>query len=115
MLRIAKLIYALHGLAILVGVLGTATVLGSFLFGLPSIAAVILNYIERDGVRGTWLESHFRWQIRTFWFALWWAAVGFMTLVLMLGFAILGATGLWVAYRVLRGSLALADRRPLPV
>ena len=115
LLRIAKLIYALHGLAILIGVLGTATVLGSFLFGLPSIAAVILNYIERDGVRGTWLESHFRWQIRTFWFALLWAAIGFMTLVLIVGFAILGATGLWVAYRVLRGSLALADRRPLPV
>jgi uncharacterized membrane protein len=52
-------------------------VLGSFLFGWPSIIAVIINYVKRSEARGTWLESHFDWQIRTFWFALggrcWWA------------------------------------------
>src|SRR4026209_2530138 len=65
-----QIIYALHGLSLLVGILGAATVVGSFLIGWPSIIAVILNYIKRADVRGTWLDSHFRWQIRTFWFGL---------------------------------------------
>src|SRR5262245_33112966 len=65
-------IYALHALSLLIGILGTATVVGAFLTGWPSLIAVILNYVKRSDVRGTWLESHFRWQIRTFWFGLLW-------------------------------------------
>ena len=68
-----QLIYALHALSLLAGIIGAATVIGAFLTGWPSIIAVILNYVKRSEVRGTWLESHFRWQIRTFWFG---AAVG---------------------------------------
>ena len=64
-----KLIYALHGASILIGVLSSAFVITAFVFGLPSIIAVIMNYVKRDEVKGTWLESHFRWQIRTFWIA----------------------------------------------
>ena len=60
-------IYALHAFSLLTGILGAATVVGAFLTGWPSIIAVILNYVKRSDVRGTWLESHFRWQIRTFW------------------------------------------------
>ena len=68
-------IYALHALSLLIGILGAATVVGAFLTGWPSIVAVILNYVKRGEARGTWLESHFRWQIRTFWFRLLWAHV----------------------------------------
>ena len=62
------LIYALHALSLLIGITTAATIIGAFVFGLPSIIAVIINYLKREEVRGTFLESHFRWQIRTFWF-----------------------------------------------
>jgi len=68
-------IYALHTLAVLIGVTTAATVVGSFVCGIPSVVAVIMNYARRSATRGTFLESHFRWQIRTFWFALLWAVV----------------------------------------
>lgn len=61
--------YALHALAGLIGVTSGATVIGAFIFGLPSIIAVLMNYARRDAVRGSWIESHFLWQIRTFWTA----------------------------------------------
>src|SRR6187200_3305832 len=67
-----KVIYALHAFSLLTGIIGTATIVGAFLTGWPSIIGVILNYVKRSDVRGTWLESHFRWQIRTFWFGLLW-------------------------------------------
>src|ERR1051326_2092310 len=66
------LIYALHAFSIATGILGAVTVITAFLTGWPSIIAVILNYVKRGEARGTWLESHFRWQIRTFWFGLLW-------------------------------------------
>ena len=70
-----QLIYGLHAFSLLTGILGTATVVGAFLTGWPSIIAVILNYVKRGDVRGTWLDSHFRWQIRTFWFGLLWVSL----------------------------------------
>ena len=68
-------IYALHAFSLLTGIIVAATVVGAFLTGWPSIIAVILNYVKRSDVRGTWLESHFRWQIRTFWFGLLWVSL----------------------------------------
>jgi uncharacterized membrane protein len=121
LLRVAHIVYALHALGLVIGAFGAATVIGMFLFGWPSIIAVIVNYIYRGDARGTWLESHFRWQIRTFWFALIWALlVGGVSLVLMLvliGLITwplgLGVLGLWAIYRVARGWLRLNDRRPM--
>jgi uncharacterized membrane protein len=117
------LMYALHASAIVIGVLSSAFIITMFIFGLPSIIAVILNYARRSQVRGTWLESHFRWQLRTFWIAF--AAVLVVTLVfgplslLLVGIPFLIGgyviTGLWAAYRVGRGWLALKDGRTLPV
>src|ERR1700731_1640782 len=114
------LIYALHSLSVLIGLTSAWTIVGSFIFGLPSIIAVIMNYARQSDVRGTFLESHFRWQIRTFWFALLWGIVilalslplmlvlvGFVTL--WIGFVLLG---IWVIYRIIRGWLALRDQRP---
>lgn len=116
------IIYGLHALSVLIGVTGPATVIGSFVFGLPSIIAVIMNYVRRSEARGTWLESHFRWQIRTFWFAfLWFVVAGIVSapLVLMLGLGIftffLAAliVAAWIVYRVVRGWPALRDRRTM--
>ena len=117
-----QVIYGLHAFSLLTGILGAASVIGAFLLGWPSIIAVILNYVKRSDVRGTWLESHFRWQIRTFWFAALWIFVGwvvFVTLFIVLvgipmAWAIWVATGFWVIYRVARGWLTLQDRKPMP-
>ena len=79
----------------------------------------ILNYVKRGDVAGTWLETHFRWQIRTFWFGLLWVALCLVFVVLTLGIGILIAwlplavVGLWFIYRIARGWLALTDRRPM--
>lgn len=114
--------YALHALGLAIGAFGAASVVGSFLFGWPSIIAVIVNYVKRGEARGTWLESHFAWQIRTFWFALGWSlligALGLVLAIVLVGFAIwivgLFALGIWAIYRITRGWLALRDRRPVP-
>ncbi len=116
-------IYALHALSAAMGVFGAPTVVMHFIFGLPSIVAVIMNYARRPAVRGTMLESHFRWQIRTFWFALLaWVLVIILSLPLLLvlvGFFTLAlgtaAIGIWIIYRVARGWLALSERRPMYV
>jgi len=116
------IIYGLHALSVLIGVTGAATIVGSFIFGLPSIIAVIMNYLRRQDAAGTWLESHFSWQIRTFWWALLWsivvliASAPLMLLVVGVFTAAFGLTivGLWVLYRVIRGWLALRDVRTLP-
>src|SRR5437763_13728974 len=114
-----QVIYALHAFSLLTGILGAATVVGAFLTGWPSIIAVILNYVKRSETRGTWLESHFRWQIRTFWFGLLWISLRVIFIVVTLGIGILIAwfpmamVGLWFIYRVVRGWRSLHDGRPL--
>ena len=82
---------------------------GSFLFPLTLFVAVIINYVKRDQIEGTWLESHFRWQIRTFWFALLWGAIGLITTVIFIGFIILFANTVWLIYRIAKGWLRLND------
>ena len=84
-----QFIYGLHAFSLLTGIVGAATVVGAFLTGWPSIIAVILNYVKRGEVRGTWLESHFRWQIRTFWFGLLWVSLCVLFIVVTLGIGIL--------------------------
>ncbi|MGH7318244.1 MAG: DUF4870 family protein [Candidatus Rokuibacteriota bacterium] len=116
-ITVANVVYALHALAIVVGIAGTATIVGSFLGSAPSIVAVILNYVKRGDARGTWTDSHYRWQIRTFWFALLWALVGVALIVTVIG-AVIGiplliALTLWLLYRIARGWLRLRDRRPM--
>ena len=116
-------VYALHTLGLVIGAFGTASVIGAFLFGWPSIIAVIINYVKRDEARGTGLESHITWQIRTFWFALLWAlvigAVGAVLAIVLVGFAIwivgFFALGVWAIYRIARGWLRLRDRQPMPM
>ena len=111
--------YALHAVGLAIGAFGAATVLGSFLFGWPSIIAVILNYVKRGDARGTWLESHFTWQIRTFWFAVVWAivlaCVNFVLMFLLIGFLTWPMSffvlGVWAVYRIAKGWMRLNERR----
>jgi uncharacterized membrane protein len=118
LVTLTHVIYALHGLSVVIGIVSAATIVGAFVFGVPSIVAVILNYVKRGEVRGTFLESHFRWQIRTFWFAFLWAAIGgilFVTIVgIPLAFAVFFGVGIWVIYRLVRGWLALRGGQPMP-
>jgi uncharacterized membrane protein len=121
LITLTHVIYALHSVSLLTGILGIATVVGAFLIGWPSIIAVILNYVARSEARGTWLESHFRWQLRTFWFGLLWVTLCGLFVIFTFGLGLLiawlplGAVGLWFIYRVARGWLALKDRRPIDV
>jgi uncharacterized membrane protein len=123
LVRTTHIVYALHALGLVIGAFGAASVLGSFLFGWPSIIAVIINYVKRGEVRGTWLESHFTWQIRTFWFALLWAAivaaVSLPLTLVVIGFGTwvlgMGILGLWAIYRIVRGWLRLNAHQAMPV
>ena len=100
-----------------IGAFGAASVVGSFLFGWPSIIAVIINYVKRSEARGTWLESHFTWQIRTFWYALLWSVVAVLIAFTLIGLpvtvAMFFALGIWAIYRIARGWLRLNDRQPM--
>ena len=115
----AQIVYVLHAFSLVTGIIGTATVIGAFLTGWPSLIAVILNYIKRGEARGTWVESHFRWQIRTFWYGLLWIALCIAFILGTLGIGILiawlpmAAIALWFIYRIVRGWMALSNGRPM--
>ena len=122
LVQITHLVYGLHALGLAIGAFGAASVLGSFLFGWPSIIAVIINYVKRGDVRGTWLESHFNWQIRTFWMALLWAlivaVVSFPLAFILVGIgtwvAGMFVLGVWAIYRIARGWLRLNSHQAMP-
>jgi uncharacterized membrane protein len=123
LVRTLHIIYGLHALGLALGAFGVASVIGSFLFGWPSIIAVIISYVKRAEARGSWLESHFAWAIRTFWYALIWAALVFLVslplTIIVIGIATMAAgmflLGVWAIYRIARGWLRLRDHQPMPV
>ena len=100
--RLTTMVYGLQALSLVTSLL-------------TLFAGVIINYVRRDDVRGTWLESHFRWQIRTFWYTMLWTAVGVATLIFMIGWAILFAASVWLIYRIVHGWVYLAEKRPMPL
>lgn len=118
-LTAAHIVYGLHAIAIGLGIVGASTVVGAFVGSVPSIIAVILNYLKRAGARGSWAESHYRWQIRTFWFALLWLLLAVLLIVTVigapLGLGMLLVLTLWLIYRILRGWLRLLDGLPMYV
>lgn len=122
-MTVTRIVYILHGLSILIGVFTGASIATAFVFGWPSIIAVIINYVKRSAVRGTFLETHFSWQIRTFWYALVWVIIvsllGLLFAIVLVGFAIWMAgfviLGIWVCYRIIRGWLRLNDDLPMPM
>ncbi len=119
LVRLTHVIYGLHAVSLLIGIVTAVTIVGAFLFSWPSIIAVIVNYAKRSEVRGTWLESHFRWQIRTFWFGALWVGLCVLFVIATLGIGIfiawipLGVVGLWFIYRIASGWLRLLDHRAM--
>ena len=87
----------------------------SLFFGVTALAAIVLNYIKREDAQGTWLESHFRWQIRTFWWSLLWLIVGAITLIILVGWVVWGVACIWFIYRIAKGWLNLNDNKPMPL
>ncbi len=113
----AHIVYGLHAVAIGLGIVGSATVIGGFVGSLPSIIAVVLSYVKRGAARGSWAASHFRWQIRTFWFALLWLLIALLLIVTLVGapvgLGLLAAVTLWLIYRIARGWLRLFDKQAM--
>ena len=82
-----------------------------FFLGITWIAAVIIDYVKQDDAVGTWLESHYRWQIRTFWFGLLWGVLGGILALVLVGFIVLAADAVWIIYRIVKGWLRLSENR----
>lgn len=97
--KLTHVIYALYAASILLGV--------------TCLVAVIINYVKREDVAGSWLESHFRWQIRTFWYSLLWGVIGVLTLFVGVGLFVLLAGFVWFIYRIVKGWLNLNDLKPM--
>jgi uncharacterized membrane protein len=85
----------------------------SFIWGLPAIVGLVINYVKRDDARGTIYESHFDWQIRSFWWGLVWALVGGVLAVLLVGFVVMFVAWVWMIYRVVKGWLKLTEGKPV--
>jgi len=83
------------------------------LFGLllPSIPAVIINYLKVNESLPLY-ASHHRWMVRTFWWGLLWTAVGTVLSLVVIGFVVLFVVWVWWLYRLIRGFLALLDNKP---
>ncbi len=116
--RLIHLLYLLHAIGLVVGAWSQAvTMIGAFAFGWTSIIAIIINYVKRDGFRGTFLESHLAWQADTFWRCVVVMLIGFVLYLLLVGFLInwlvFGLTGLWAVYRIVKGWLALQEGKPV--
>ena len=97
--RLAMICYALYALSCVIGV--------------TAVAAIIINYLKRDEVAGTWVASHFEWQIKTFWYGLVGAVVSWVLMFVLIGFPLMLAVFIWVVYRIVKGWLALADEKPV--
>lgn len=119
LVTVTHIMYGLHAFSALTGLISAAFVVTAFLTGWPSIIAVVINYVKRSEARGTWLESHFRWQLRTFWFALLWMIIAGLLAATLIGIPIaflsILVVGIWVVYRIGRGWLTLLDGKPMPL
>jgi uncharacterized membrane protein len=99
--QLTMIIYVLYACSLIVGVTG--------------IVAIVMNYVKRDDARGTLYESHFTWQIRTFWWGLLWAVIGFVTAFILVGFVVLFVNFVWCIYRIVKGFLNWNDGKPMAV
>jgi uncharacterized membrane protein len=87
--------------------------LGYLTGGLTAIVAIVINYIKKEDVAGTLYESHFTWQIRTFWWGLLWGVVGFVLVFVVVGFVVWFVAWIWMIYRVVKGWLKLTENQPV--
>lgn len=119
LITVTHVVYALHAFSVITGISSAAFIVTAFLSGWPSIIGVIISYVKRGEAKGTFLDSHFSWQIRTFWWALLWVVIGGLLNITIIG-ALIGiplliVVGLWVLYRIVRGWLALLSRKAMPM
>ncbi|MCP4470010.1 MAG: hypothetical protein GY815_04875 [Gammaproteobacteria bacterium] len=84
-----------------------------FVLLITPVIGVIINYVKEDDVRGSWLETHFRWQKATFWYGLLWSFLGVITLSFLVGYAVLAGVTLWLIYRIARGWIYLVDGKQM--
>ncbi|MCE2998522.1 MAG: DUF4870 family protein [Betaproteobacteria bacterium] len=119
LITLTHIVYALHAFSAISGLTSAAFIVTAFLTGWPSIIAVIINYVKRDSVRGTFLDTHFSWQIRTFWWSLLWLVIAGLMIAtfigMVIGIPILLAAGIWILYRIIRGWLNLLSRKAMPM
>jgi uncharacterized membrane protein len=119
LITLTHIIYALHAFSVLTGMFSAAFIVTAFLSGWPSIIAVIINYVKRNEVRGSFLDSHFSWQIRTFWWSLLWVVIAWAMILTVIGMVVgvpmMIVVGLWILYRIIRGWLALLGRKAMPI
>ncbi len=104
--RTAHILYILHALA-------------PFTLWTLSLLAVIIGAFNRDAVRGTWVDSHYSWLLRTFvWGILWLVVTTVIFTITLIGIFLLwapwGILTIWYLYRVIRGWLRLNDGKPAP-
>jgi uncharacterized membrane protein len=86
----------------------------SFAFGVTALIGLVINYIKREDVAGTLYQSHFDWQIRTFWWGLAWGVLGFILMFAFgLGLIVLFVAWVWAIYRVVKGWLKLTEGKPV--
>lgn len=95
----AQLVYILYAIGIAIG--------------LAYVAGVIVAYVKKDDFQDEFTQSHFSWQIRTFWFSALWLVIGAITAILMVGYVIMIADMIWVIYRIVKGWLRLTEGRPM--
>jgi len=119
LITLTHIVYALHAFSAISGLTSAAFIVTAFLTGWPSIIAVIINYVKRGSVRGTFLDTHFSWQIRTFWWSLLWLVIAGLMIAtfigMVIGIPILFAAGIWILYRIIRGWLNLLSRKAMPM
>ncbi len=85
----------------------------SFIIGITFFVAIIINYVKQDDVKNTIVESHFRWQIRTFWFCLLWTVLGIILSIILVGYLVLAANAIWFIYRIVKGWIYLNDNKTM--
>jgi uncharacterized membrane protein len=119
LVTLTHVMYGMHVFSALMGMLGPMFIVTAFLTGWPSIIAIIINYVKRSDVRGTYLDSHFGWQLRTFWYAVLGATVALLLVFTLIGiplaWVLVVVLGLWVLYRLIRGWIALLEGRSMPL
>jgi uncharacterized membrane protein len=99
--KLAMLVYALQAASLFTG-------------SLTLFAGIIINYVRMDDVKGSWIESHFRWQKKTFWYSLVWMVIGGVTVIFLVGWVVLLGVSIWMIYRVVKGWVYLSENRPMP-
>ena len=99
--KLAMLVYALQAASLFTG-------------SLTLFAGVIINYVRMEDVKGSWIESHFRWQTKTFWYSLVWIVIGGVTVIFLVGWVILLTISIWMVYRIIKGWVYLSENRPMP-